>query len=50
VRDRPVTVPDLYRTIATLTGLDPDRMRTSPAGRPIKLVDGGHVLGELVPA
>jgi hypothetical protein len=50
VRDQPVSVPDLYRTIARLTGLDPDRMRTSPAGRPIKAVDGGRILEELVGA
>ena len=48
VRDRPVIVPDLYRTVATLTGLDPDRMRVSPAGRPIKAVDGGSVIPELI--
>jgi uncharacterized protein (DUF1501 family) len=48
VADRPVTVPDLYRTLAAALGLDPDRARTSPAGRPIKTVDGGAVIGELL--
>jgi hypothetical protein len=41
VRDRPVTVPDLYRTIAHLLDLNPDKQRTSPAGRPIKTVEAG---------
>ena len=44
VCDRPVSVGDLYRTVATVTGLDPDRMRVSPAGRPIKTVDAGGKL------
>jgi hypothetical protein len=48
VSARPVTVPDLYRTIAHQLGLDPDQSRTSPAGRPIKTVDGGAVVSELV--
>jgi Protein of unknown function (DUF1501) len=48
VRDRPVAVGDLYRTMATLTGLDADRMRVSPAGRPIKTVDVGQVIAEIV--
>jgi hypothetical protein len=48
VRDRPVSVPDLYRTIALLLGIDADRSRTSPAGRPIKSVDVGSVIAELV--
>ncbi len=48
VRDRPVTVPDLYRTIAHLLGIDCDKSRTSPAGRPIKSVDAGTLISELV--
>ena len=48
VRDRPVTVPDLYRTVAHLLGIDCDKSRTSPAGRPIKSVDAGALLTELV--
>ena len=48
VRERPVTVPDLYRTIARATGLDADRMRVSPAGRPIKTVEAGHAIEELL--
>ena len=48
VRSRPVTVPDLYRTIAHFLDLNPDKTRTSPAGRPIKTVDGGAVIAEVV--
>ncbi|HEY0712917.1 MAG TPA: DUF1501 domain-containing protein [Polyangia bacterium] len=48
VCERPVTVADLYRSIALLTGLDPDRMRMSPAGRPIKTVDVGKPIDGLV--
>lgn len=36
-----VHVPDLLATIATIVGLDPGDMVTSPAGRPIALTDGG---------
>jgi hypothetical protein len=48
VASRPVTVPDLYRTIAYLLDLNPDKSRSSPAGRPIKTVDGGAVIQEIV--
>ena len=48
VRDRPVTVPDLYRTIAHVLDLNPDKTRVTPAGRPLKAVDGGRVIAELV--
>ena len=48
VRDRPVTVPDLYRTVAHLMGIDGDKSRTSPAGRPIKSVDAGNLISEIV--
>jgi hypothetical protein len=48
VRSRPVTVPDLYRTLAHLLDLNPDKSRTSPAGRPIKTVDGGALIQEIV--
>lgn len=48
VVDRPVTVPDLFRTICTVLGVDPDVEHTSPLGRPIKTVDGGEVIRELV--
>jgi hypothetical protein len=48
VRDRPVSVPDLYRTVAHVLDLNPDKMRVTPAGRPLKAVDGGTVISGLV--
>jgi hypothetical protein len=48
VRDRPVTVPDLYRTIASTLDLNPDKLRTTPAGRPLRSVDGGSVIAGLL--
>ena len=48
VRERPVTVGDLYRTMAHVLDLNPDKQRTSPAGRPIRAVDTGTLIGELV--
>jgi uncharacterized protein (DUF1501 family) len=47
-KHRAITVPDLWRTIATLVGLDTDRVRTAPSGRPIKTVDGGTIVKELL--
>lgn len=46
--DRPVTVPDLVRTLATALALDPETTRASPSGRPITMVDGGSVIDELL--
>src|SRR5882757_3824586 len=48
VRDRPVTEPDLYRTIASALDLDPDKVRMAPTGRPIKTVDGGQVISGML--
>lgn len=46
--ERPVTVPDLVRTMATALGVDPEATRMSPSGRPITMVDGGTVIDELL--
>jgi hypothetical protein len=48
VTNRPVTVNDLFRTIYTTLGIDADYENMSRIGRPIKLVDGGEVIRELV--
>jgi hypothetical protein len=48
VRDRPVTVPDLYRTIAQLLDVNADKQRVAPSGRPIKTVNGGKVIEGLI--
>ncbi len=47
IKDRPVSVPDLFRSLAFGLGLDPDKVRVAPSGRPIKTVDGGAVVSEL---
>ena len=44
---RPITVPDIFRSVAAAMALDPDKTRFAPSGRPIKTVDGGTVIGEL---
>jgi len=48
VRDRAVTVPDLYRTIAYALDIDADKVRYAPSGRPIRTVDGGTRISELL--
>jgi uncharacterized protein (DUF1501 family) len=47
VVQRPVSVADLYATLATLEGLDPAATRYA-GERPITVVDGGTVVQELV--
>jgi hypothetical protein len=44
VVDMPVTVNDLFRTVATALGIDADRENMSGVGRPMKVVDGGQVI------
>jgi uncharacterized protein (DUF1501 family) len=48
VSDRPVSPKDLYQTIYTALGIDPTYENMSLAGRPIKLVDEGAVVRELL--
>jgi hypothetical protein len=48
VTERPVTVSDLFRTVYTTLGIDADHENMSRIGRPIKLVDGGEVVRELL--
>jgi uncharacterized protein (DUF1501 family) len=50
VADRPVTVPDLFATFCRSLGIDPAVENRAPAGRPIKLVDGGTEVAELFSA
>lgn len=47
VRDRPVTVNDLFCSVYSALGIDPNLENASPIGRPIKLVDGGKAVSEL---
>jgi len=48
VKDRPVGVADLLRTICHTLKIDPDKENMSSIGRPIKLVDGGEVVSEVL--
>jgi hypothetical protein len=49
IAERPLSVPDVFRTAATLVGLDPDKKRIAPSGRPIQTVDAsGKIITELV--
>jgi uncharacterized protein (DUF1501 family) len=48
VADRPVTIEDMFRTIYHTLGIDADHENISRIGRPIKLVDGGTVVEELL--
>jgi hypothetical protein len=41
VVERPIGVPDLFRSIAFALDLDPEKARVAPSGRPLKTVDGG---------
>jgi uncharacterized protein (DUF1501 family) len=47
IEDRPVTAPDLFRTIYKSLGIDAEKENMSPIGRPIKIVDGGKPVDEL---
>jgi hypothetical protein len=46
--DRPVTPSDLAATLYTALGIDPNYQFETPDGRPIRLVDGGKALPELL--
>ena len=47
VKDRPVGVADLFRTICHSLQIDANRENMSSIGRPIKIVDGGEVVKEV---
>jgi hypothetical protein len=46
VKERPVSVNDLLRTVCHSLGIDADKQNMSSIGRPIKIVDGGDVVKE----
>ncbi len=48
VKDRPVTVPDLFATIYSAMGVDFKKKNQSPLGRPIALSDNGIPVKELL--
>jgi uncharacterized protein (DUF1501 family) len=47
VKDRPVGVADLFRTICHGLTIDAAKENMSSIGRPIKIVDGGEVVREV---
>ncbi|MCI0357374.1 MAG: DUF1501 domain-containing protein [Planctomycetaceae bacterium] len=47
VKDRPVGVADLFRTICHGLSIDAAKENMSSIGRPIKIVDGGEVVREV---
>jgi hypothetical protein len=46
VKDRPVSVNDLLRTVCHSLSIDADKQNMSSIGRPIRIVDGGEVVKE----
>lgn len=48
VKERPVTVPDLFATVYSAIGVDPKKKNVSPLGRPIALSDNGVAVKELL--
>jgi uncharacterized protein (DUF1501 family) len=48
VTERPVTVPDLFQTLCHALGVDPEHENHTSLGRPIKIVDGGSVVDEVL--
>ncbi len=48
VADKPVTVPDLMRTVCKALSINADHENMSPQGRPLKVVDGGKEIPELL--
>ena len=48
VADRPVSVPDLLCTLCNTLDVNPRHENMSPLGRPMKIVDGGEPINELL--
>ena len=47
VKERPVTVPDLFASIYHALGFDPTKEYMTPGGRPVKLLTKGKAVREL---
>jgi len=47
-QDRPVSVQDLFSTIYGQLGVDPSKKYQTPSGRPIKILEGGDPVKELL--
>ena len=50
IRGRSISAGDLFRTVLTLSGIDPDTRYYTSSGRPVKYADTGNVIKELVGA
>ncbi|MDA0835395.1 MAG: DUF1501 domain-containing protein [Planctomycetota bacterium] len=48
VKDHPVSVLDLFSTICQTVKVNPAKENISPLGRPMKIVDGGTAIPELI--
>jgi hypothetical protein len=48
VVDKPVIVPDLFATIATLLGMSPTKSFMTPVGRPIAITEKGTPVRDLI--
>jgi uncharacterized protein (DUF1501 family) len=48
IADRPVSVEDLYATIFDRLGIDPAKKVATPNGRPVRLLEGGRPVRELL--
>jgi arylsulfatase A-like enzyme len=48
VVERPTAVPDLFATLASQLGINPDKSMPTPLGRPLAVTDGGKVLHEIL--
>lgn len=44
VKDQPVTVPDLFRTLCAALHIDADHENSSAMGRPVRIADDGEVI------
>ena len=47
IKDRPVSLNDLFQTFCHSLGMKAAKENMSPIGRPIKIVDGGKPVMEL---
>ena len=50
VEDRPVSIRDFFATICSILGIDYTKENTAPGGRPIRIVDDGNPITEILPA
>src|SRR6185369_11950732 len=47
IKNDPVAVADLFSSLCKALHVNPGHENLSPLGRPIKIVDGGHVVEKL---